>query len=179
MWTMTRRPLFVILLAMLFAAPAAGAGADDVPRLRTADRRLRALVEEAVARSPSLRALVGRLQRSDVVVYLRCEALSPRLDGRLTFVSAVGGFRYVLVHLAAERSPLRKMAALGHELQHAVEIAERPEIVDHASLARAYASFGFERRAERYAVTAFDTVAAVAAGEQVRREITHTFAGDE
>ncbi len=175
---MTKRPWFVLVLLMLSAAPAA-AGLDDVPRLRTGDRRLRALLDEAVARSPSLRALVERLQRSDVVVYLRCGALSPRLDGRLTFVSAVGGFRYVLVHLAAERSALRKMTALGHELQHAVEIAERPEIVDHASLARAYASFGFERRAEHYAVTAFDTVAAVAAGEQVRREITHTFAGDE
>jgi hypothetical protein len=176
---MTKRPWFVLLFLVSLAAPAAGGGIDDPPRLRIVDRQLRALLEAGVARSPSLRALVERLASSDVVVYLRCAALPPHLDGRLTFVSAVGGFRYVLVHIAAERSALRKIAALGHELQHAVEIAAHPEIVDHRSLARAYAAFGFERRAEYYAATAFDTLAAMAAGEQVRREITHSPAEDE
>jgi hypothetical protein len=176
---MTNRSWLVFFLLLSLAAPAAAAGDGHPPRLRTVDRRVRALLHDAVARSPSVRALVERLERSDVVVYLRCEALPPHLDGRLTFVSAVGGFRYVLVHLAAERSPLRKMAALGHELQHAVEIADRPDIVDQASLARAYAAFGFERRSGHFAVTAFDTLAAVAVGEQIRKEITDSSVGDD
>lgn len=173
---MTKPALCALLLLLSVAA---AAGADNAPRLRTGDRRVRALLHEAVARSASLRALVARLERSDVVVYLRCEALPPHLDGRLTFVSAAGGFRYVVVHLAVERSALRKMAALGHELQHALEIADRPEIVDQASLARAYATFGFERPTRHFAVTAFDTVAAVEVGKQVRRELTHSSVGDE
>jgi len=181
-WTMTHRPIvslpaFAAVLALVAGAPAA---AGDIPRLRTVDRHVRALLHEGLARSPSLRALVERLARGDVVVYLRCGPLPAHLEGRLTFVSAVGGFRYVIVHLAPDRPYLRRLGALGHELQHAVEIAERPDIVDQASLARAYAGFGFVRRgAALYGVTAFDTVAAVDAGDQIRREITRSVAGNE
>jgi len=182
-WTMTHRPIvslpaFAVVLVLVLVA-GAPASAADIPRLRIVDRHVRALLHEGLARSPSLRALVERLARGDVVVYLRCEPLPPNLEGRLTFVSAVGGFRYVLVHLAPDRPHLRRIGALGHELQHAVEIAERPDIVDQASLGRAYAGFGFERRAAFYGVTAFDTVAAVDAGDQIRREITRSAAGDE
>ena len=172
---------FVFLLATVAAAttPAADDVADDVlPRLRTTDRRIRALLDDGVARSPSLRALVARLAGRDVVVYLRCGTLPAGLDGQLTFVSAAGGFRYVVVRLAFALPPQRTIATLGHELQHAVEIADHPDIVDQASLARAYARIGFRPRTGR-AVTAFDTQAAIAAGVQIGREIKRSAAADD
>ena len=138
------RFLLVTLLSLMSAmVTVAAIGRDDIPRVRTIDRQIRALLDEGLAHSPSLRALVGRLARGDVVVYLRCARLSSRLDGQLTFVSAAGGFRYVLVHLAIDRPWARQIATLGHELQHAVEIAERPDVVDQAALARAYTHIGF------------------------------------
>lgn len=158
---------------------AAVAGADDIPRLRTTDRHIRALLAAGLAQSPSLRALVNRLAAGDVVVYLRCARLSSRLDGQLTFVSAAGGFRYVLVHLAMDRPWHRQIATLGHELQHAVEIAEQPDIVDQAALARTYTRIGFARPPLQRAGRSFDTQAAVAAGEQVRRELAHASAAEE
>jgi hypothetical protein len=165
---------FVFLLATVAAA-----GADDViPRLRTTDRRIRALLDDGIAQSPSLRALVARLAGSDVVVYLRCGTLPAGLDAQLTFVSAAGGFRYVVVRLAFALPPQRTIATLGHELQHAVEIADHRDIVDQASLARAYARIGFAHRAGR-AVTAFDTQAAIAAGVRIGREIKHSAAADD
>ncbi len=176
---MTHRCFASLLVFALVLAAIAPARANDFPRLRTVDRNVSALLQEGLANSPSLRALVDRLAGGDVVVYLKCERLPPYLDGRLTFVSAAGGFRYVLVLLASDRPPQRKIAALGHELQHAVEIAERPAIVDQASLARAYAEFGFERRPAVWGVTAFDTVAAMDAGEQIRREITRSAGADD
>ena len=167
-----KRLLLVTLVSFVFVlAIVAAVNGDEIPRLRTADRHIRALLAEGVAHSPSLRALVDRLARGNVIVYLRCAQLSSRLDGQLTFVSAAGGFRYVLVHLAFDRPWQRQIATLGHELQHAVEIAEQPDIVDAAALARAYTRIGFVRPATQHAIRSFDTLAAIMAGEQVRREL--------
>ena len=49
--------------------------------------------------SPWLRAIVERIERSDVVVDVRCERGGPsRVAGRLTFASAAGGLcLYVIV----------------------------------------------------------------------------------
>ncbi len=165
---------FVFLLATI--APAGAA--DAVPRLRTSDRRIRALLDDGLVHSPSLRALVARLAAGDVVVYLRCATLPAGLAGQLTFVSAAGGFRYVVVRLAFALPSQRAVATLGHELQHAVEIADHPDIVDQASLARAYARIGFEQPARR-AVTAFDTQAAIAVGDQIERELKGSAAEDD
>jgi hypothetical protein len=172
-----RVTLVCFVFALVTVAPVSGG--DHIPRLRTIDRHIRALLDAGLGRSPSLRALVQRLAGGNVVVYLKCAQLSSRLDGQLTFVSAAGGFRYVVVHLASDRPWHRQIAALGHELQHAVEIAELPEIVDHAALARAYSRIGFARVPGQHAVRSFDTLAAIAAGEQVRRELAQSLAAEE
>jgi hypothetical protein len=174
------RCLLVTLVSFVFALVTAAAvsGNDNIPRLRTTDRHVRALLGEGLARSPSLRALNARLAAGNVVVYLTCARLPPRLDGQLTFVSAAGGFRYVVVRLATDRPWSRQIATLGHELQHAVEIAEQPAIVDQAALVRAYMRIGFARVPQQHAVRAFDTLAAIAAGEQVRRELAQSAAED-
>jgi hypothetical protein len=65
-----------------------------------------------------------------------------------------------------------QIATLGHELQHAVEIAEAPEVVDARSLARFYARVGSERTSG--ACRLFDTQAAVDIGWQVSRELRKT-----
>ena len=51
--------------------------APDDRRIRTTDARMRALIDVAVLASPSLRALVERVERSDVVVYVQCERCAP------------------------------------------------------------------------------------------------------
>ena len=72
---MTHRCVVSLLVFALALAAAAPAGGNDVPRLRTVDRNVGALLREGLAHSPSLRALVDRLAGGDVVVYLRCERL--------------------------------------------------------------------------------------------------------
>jgi hypothetical protein len=166
-----------LVLVSVTSAPVSGA--DHIPRLRTTDRHIRALLDAGLAHSPLLRALVQRLASGDVVVYLQCARLSPRLDGQLTFVSAAGGFRYVVVHLALDRPWHRQIAALGHELQHAVEIAEQPDIIDHAALARAFTRIGFARLPRQHGVRSFDTLAAMAVGERVRRDLAQSSATEE
>lgn len=140
-------------------------------RIRSLEARLQALVERGMHSSPTFRRLAARVERSDVIVYLLSGlCLPPRVDGRLTFLSAAGGVRYVVVHLRPLASPLGEVAVLAHELQHAVEIAERPAIVDERSLAREYLQFGHTSRLMPRG-TAFDTRAAIDVGVQVGREV--------
>ena len=128
------------------SAPSLSAPGDALtrePRIRTTDARMRRLLDEAVFASPSLRALVERIQHSDVVLYVQCERYpASRVAGRLTFVSAAGGVRYEVVRLARLESRAQQIALLAHELQHAVEIADTPAIIDGASLAREYQRLG-------------------------------------
>jgi hypothetical protein len=143
-----------------------------VYHIRTTDLRLRALVEEGVRSSPTFRALVGRLIGSDVVIYLQCEEeLRSRSDGRLTFVTTAGGYRYVVVRLRPLRVRAHEIALLGHELRHAVEIVDAPAIVDAPSLAREYTRMGHLSRMATPERIAFDTDAAINAGHQVLAEL--------
>lgn len=158
---------FVLLLAACGAA-----AADPPPRLRPIDRDMARLLDRGLDASPSLRAIADRLNASDVVVYLECARLPEGLDGQLTFVSAGGGLRYVIVRVAWDRSRGRRTAMLAHELQHAVEVADHPEIVDQRTLALSYARFGFERRLLAGPRTAaYDTHAAIDTGARVLAEV--------
>lgn len=169
-----RCPFVVVVLSLALAvlpARAAGPVDDGKPRLRVTDSRLQDVVADGVRHSPSLRALVERLAAADVVVYVECARLPPHLDGQLTFVSAAGGLRYVRVRLAWDRPLMRKIASLAHELQHAVEIAEHPAIVDRLTLAREYSRFGLVHESADGNTTSFDTVAAIDVGRRVWREL--------
>jgi hypothetical protein len=147
------------------------------PRLRLPDRRLLPVVQAGRDHSPSFRALIERLETTDVVVYVQCARLRPRLDGELTFISAAGGLRYVLVRIAWDLALPRKIAILGHELQHALEVADNPDIVSAGTLARAYERFGFTRSRGVDRVD-FDTVAAIDTGVTIARELADRANGD-
>jgi len=151
---------------------------DQPPRycqVRTTDQRLSAAVDLGLRDSPTFRELVNRINVSDVVVYVTADAetrLPPGLDGRLTFLSATGGFRYVVVRVNTNLSAPRLVSLLGHELQHAREIADSDTIVDPLSMAREYAArLGRHNRKTARDQQTFDSEAAVRAGEQVLREM--------
>jgi len=168
--------LFALVLVVFLVAAATPSAAEtpnrDKPRLRIVNAQLRSVVQEGLQHSPSFRALAERLETTDVVVYAEATRLPARLAGQLAFVSKVGGLRYVVVQIDRELSPIRKLATLGHELQHALEIAERPSIVDAASMKKEFARFGFSRERSATYQSAFDTAAAIHAGDQVWREIS-------
>jgi hypothetical protein len=165
------------LVCFLLATTSMLMAAESIPdrpsrAIRTTDLRLRTLLEEGVRQSSTLRSLVARLQASDVVVYLLCDGPSQRpADGRLTFVSTAGGFRYVVVRMTLVQRD-RQIALMAHELQHAVEIANVPAIVDGPSLIREYKRLGYINHFSALPGISFDTKAAVRVGEQVLRELS-------
>ena len=140
------------------------------PHIRTTSPDLRALVREGAQRSATFRSLVTRLEQSDVVVYLEYDRRSMvDVRGFLTFISSAGGRRYVRVKIEWQLPREPQLAILGHELQHAVEISEAPDVVDDESLLRFYSRVGTHWHVG--ARRCFDTRAAVAMGGQVLREI--------
>ena len=170
--------LLFLLVATPSIANASGPLRDGLrSRIRTTDARLRRLLDQGLRLSPTFRALVQRLLESDVVVYLWCDGAHERVtDGRLTFVSAAGGLRYVVVRLLPLASAERQIAIMAHELRHAVEIADAPDVVDQESLAREYQRIGYSNSMPLSSKMAYDSRAAVAAGIAVLRELIE---GDE
>jgi len=167
-----------LILLTLVSPVVFGAGPARTPsassneggaRLRPHDSRATAVVLDGLQRSDTVRTLVKRLEKKDVIVYLQMQpGLDSRLAGRLNWMAATSEFRYVRVSLHPQLSGDAAVAALGHELQHAVEIAEQPSIVDAASLAAHYRRHGISMPGH---TNGWDTLAARLVGDEVRREL--------
>jgi hypothetical protein len=140
--------------------------------VRTWDVRARQLVRYGLRQSALARELAARLDASDVYVYVEqdCE-LPTGLMGRLSFMAAAPRVRYLSVRLSCKAPVTVQIAALGHELRHAVEIADDPSIVDEASLVAGFRRIGFPSHHGMPTMESFDTQAAIDAGAQVWREI--------
>ena len=143
------------------------------PAVRTTNARLATLIRDGVRFSPTFQTLADRLSTSDLIVFIDPDNFAPEgLDGRLTFVASAPGVRYVRIRVAHYPDAARQIAIIGHELQHAVEIADHPAIVDEESLGRVYSRIGYSNNMLLPRTHTFDTEAAVKTGRQVYRELT-------
>lgn len=139
------------------------------PRVRPYDARSATLLLEGIERSDTLRALVDRLERLDVIVYLEMQpTLRRKLAGTLTWLTATASRRYVRISLNPELMRDAVIAALAHELQHALEVAEAPEVRSAAALEAYYRQHGLSTTAH---VNGWDTLAARQIGDIVRRQL--------
>lgn len=166
----------VPVVVCLFVGLSVAVHAKDPARafIRPLHPLLAQILDAGYGRSATFRALVDRLEAGDVVVYMQYGQLPGDIQGRLSFLGAAAGRRYVLVELIRELEESRMIAIVGHELRHAVEVLEQPEIVDRARFALAYESTGFRRRQFAGGGTGFDTAAAIAAGQRIWRELAVT-----
>jgi hypothetical protein len=166
------RPLAALLaLCLALVTPAALGAAPHDDRLRSLDQRIEEILREGIVRSETFRSLVQRLTGGDVIVYLRYESLPAGVHGRLSFLTCSSGKRYVLIALMADLDALRSIVILGHELRHAVEVLEQPQIVDQGTFAIAYEQASHRRRQLADGRMGFDTIAAVHAGVAVSKEL--------
>lgn len=168
--------LILVLLAMpvhASANPAATPHPDRVhnggPRVRPYDPRSAALLVEGLRRSERLRSLVTELEHYNVITYVQIQpGLKGRLAGSLTWVTATEEFRYVRISMSPDLRGAAAIATLAHELQHALEVAQEPSIVDAASLMRYYKEHGISMSAHR---NGFDSEAARLVGDEVRQDL--------
>jgi len=130
------------MVAALVLASAITA-ADRPPsgrHVRSADVRGQILIEKGVARSATFRHLLDRLDLSDVIVYVAPKYTRPGLNGYLPHrMTVAGSFRYLYVMVDLLGADDRVISVIAHELQHAVEVADAPEVRNDRSLTRLFA----------------------------------------
>lgn len=125
-------------------------------------------IERGVAHSILVRELIDTLDQSRVVVHIETAQVMPvGVAGMTRFVAASGGYRYVRITLARDLPPRERAAILGHELQHACEIAASPATTPEG-LKRWFEKLGarVSNHSEFY-----ETRAAVDAGRRATREL--------
>jgi hypothetical protein len=166
--------LYPLVVATAVVASAAGAHWEAGPHLRCLDARGAAVLGRALAASPTVGRLVSLLEASDLIVFVSTAQELSGLSARTRFMSAAKGARYVIVELEPRASRPELVAMLGHELQHATEIAADPGVRDDGSMRRLFRRIGFAASAPN----GYETAAALAAGRQVLRELTSGH-GDE
>ena len=140
-------------------------------RVRAADARLAEILKDGVARSPTFAGLMTALNRSDVIVYIERLLTMPRdTMGRLTIVPVKSGTRYLRIQIRPELTRNEAIALIGHEMQHALEVARATDVRDASGLIQLYERIGHSSGAEH----AYDTNAAQDTGRQVKRELAAT-----
>ncbi len=145
--------------AMLTAPDRHVRGAGDVAA---------ALLADGAHRSYTFARLLDAVERSDVIVYVEMSPELPvSLAGRLMLAGCAHGQRYLRIQIAPAGAPEELIAILGHELQHAVEVADAPEVRDVRALVELYGRIGLGGRDGEH----FDTIAARAAGRTVKSEL--------
>lgn len=151
-----------------------GSGANAwSSNVRASDAELVSLLTDGIKKSPTLRALTERLTKSDVIVYVRPDVIQRNgSQAHLSFLSSSGGYRYLVVHLPAGQSKAQQTAMLGHELQHAVAIANAPSVIDSDSLKKEFERIGRVQVSANGRDFSFDSQAATDAKQRVLRELS-------
>ena len=160
------KTMSVLIVSMLVCGVAPSAEPQCV---RPLDSVASEALDRGLARSETFRALVAGLQGSDLIVHVITRRdLPSQLAGMTRFVTDRGASRYVRVELAAWLSANARVSVLGHELQHASEIAS-------SGIRTTDGLVAFYKAAGRQAVTienGWETTAAEVAERRVWIELT-------
>jgi hypothetical protein len=139
------------------------------PHVRGASPRMSQLLEHAIQKSRTFADLVKAIDATDVIVHVEeVRTLPVGVDGRLAFVHATAGVRYLRAQVLMGRGTVDTMSVVGHELQHALEVAMHKKVRDEASFGMLYMQIG-DRPA---GPDGYDTAAAREAGRRVRNEMS-------
>jgi hypothetical protein len=180
MRSLTIRVAGVILIALACGVSPVHAGAplsdsevraiitSQYRHVRAVDARMGGAIAGGLRRSTTFAQLVLALDRSDVIVYIEtARGMPSALAGRMLIAPGPAGQRYLRIQIAAAPRGNELIALVGHELQHALEVAESPGVRDEASLIALYEAIGHGTQGPHR----YDTMAAQNAGRKVRLEL--------
>jgi hypothetical protein len=155
--------LSVATVVPLWAWPIPG---EARPHVRTTDEMARQIVRAGAIRSLTVARLLDDLDRANLVVYVSTSIdLHPR--GSLYFLARPARTTYLVIRVRAQQTEPDRIAALAHELHHALEVAGAPFVVaTPGDFLRLYQSIGFECGQAR-----FETRGARLTEAVVRREL--------
>jgi hypothetical protein len=135
------------------------------PRIRTDSPILRTLIREASERSQTFRTLVAAIDATDGLVYLRvgtCGRLRACLLHRMTLA---GEHRVLNILVDLRPRSTDPTPAIGHELQHVLEVLSDSTITTDERIVAFYRFHGRRIRG------VLETDAAIRVGDAVRAEL--------
>ena len=162
----------LLLLALLSSVTTSNSqrpvAADPLPHVRPLNTDAMTVVEAARRRSATARRLIDRIARSDVVVYVEVIHDTAVSGAATVLLNGATGHRYLLVTINANHVFGDLVALLGHELEHAVEVARDPSVRDQAGMLALYRRIGVPSGTANH----FETATAAATGVKIRKELS-------
>ncbi len=169
-----------LLLSLSLAAAAPQPSADGNPAAPLSDTTGGAvsttpfvirLVIDGIEHSDTFARLVAQLLESDVLVVIEPDLhMNSQLQGYMNFVTRTAYRRYVRVYYDPRMPRWLQISVIGHELSHAVEIANHPEVIDQKTLRLLYTQIGLGEGDH------FDSESAIEVGRAIARELSVTTA---
>ena len=139
---------WTIIALVLTGGPAGGhtdtatANVVHISRVRTESAEVRHLIEETASRSRTVRELLARLAATDTIVYVEFTPSPLVPTARTKLVTTTSGVRFLRIGININAASADRGPWLGHELQHALEIAERREVRDDNGVRALYQRIG-------------------------------------
>jgi hypothetical protein len=159
------------VVAVLLAGMTCGiAGTSDsgpgLPRVRSTNRTIAAAIAKAESQSATFRSLVRDIEGTDGIVYVEEGICRHGVKAclSLSIVSGVG-YRLLRILVGTTGDAIALMATIGHELRHAIELLSEPGVRTTA------AAYNYYLREAPTVRDAFETMAAMATGLAVEREL--------
>jgi hypothetical protein len=153
-------PRLVIVSAIVLGSiPAHGFAQRDggqISRVRSANPAIAPLIEQGVARSKTFRDLVSGIAGTDGLVYVEEGKCGRGAHACLVLsVTVAGPYRLLRIQLASGRPARRRIASIGHELHHALDVLNQPTVRSDAAI------FHYFLRAAPTGGERFETVGAI------------------
>jgi hypothetical protein len=182
---MALKSAHVLAVGMMLAAGNERLGADTQPlpgacaareivpdQLRPLDCLTAPIVTSGIARSATFRWLVDRVGELNGIVYIKAsfymnDHTKRVLSGALSHQISMAGAHRVLHVMVAPESGDRPIVTMAHELQHAIEVLEAPDVATEAAVDRL-----FERIGMHAGTGIFETQAALDVERAVVRELS-------
>jgi hypothetical protein len=141
--------------------------------VRPLDCRLAAAIADGLRRSGTFQQLVERVGTLKGIVYIRAKThvdlrTKRTLDGALSHSVTIAGTYRVLQLTVGVTQPDSSICVLAHELRHAIEVLEAPDVRTETAV-----DLLFERIGTRTNAGVVETQAALDAERAVRRELSH------
>jgi len=128
-------PISILVMLMLSIVEQPSA-VPPIGRVRdNGDRSIAMLLREGSDLSPTFRRLVETIDRSDGLVYVESGRCGHHVRACLAMtVRRAGPHRVLRILVDTHRDHEELVAAIGHELQHAVEVLSDPHVIDDVTI---------------------------------------------
>jgi len=156
-----------LVCALAFAQPAAAQGNGSAyPRVRSTNALIATAIKQASEQSATFHRLIDTINASHGTVYVEEGKCRYGFRACLVTVTMAGAHRYLWVKVDTRMADWDLMASIGHELQHAIEV------LSDRTVTSGFAMYYFYLGEGSHSIgLAFETDAAIEAGEAVRTEV--------